>query len=200
MKVRVALALALLLLVATAALAQEQPQQPASPGMQPPKPAPEMERLTKQLEGTWNSEEKFEKSEFMPNGGTGKGKAVFKPGPGRLSLMMDYNSKGSMGSFHGFGTYWYDPKDQMFHSFWCDPFTPQGCMLTGTGKWEGDRLVMTGENEMMGKKYKFRQVISDITPNSFTYSEEAAVDGSEMKPTMTIKYRKAGSSSAKAKR
>src|SRR5690349_7967031 len=83
------------------------------------KQAAEMQKALQAMQGTWSTKAVFEKSDFMPNGGTDTGTAVFKPGPGGLSLTQDYHSKGSMGDFHGMGLTWFDPKDGNFHSIWC---------------------------------------------------------------------------------
>jgi len=60
------------------------------------KPSPEMQKLSKMVVGTWNFTEKQEPSPWAPKGATGKGTAVFKNGPGGLSVIQDYKSSGGM--------------------------------------------------------------------------------------------------------
>src|SRR5688572_26580968 len=73
----------------------KKPSQPGAPaGMEAPKPSPEIEKLTKWMVGTWQTEEKFAPAPEwgMPKGGTGKGTSVVKLGPGGFSLIDDYKS------------------------------------------------------------------------------------------------------------
>ncbi len=173
---------------------------PAGAGAMPmPKPSPEMTKLIKTLAGTWNTSEKMEPSEFAPQGGTSKGRAVLRPGPGGLSLVEDYQSEGSTGKFRGHGVFWWDDKAKAYTGIWCDNMTPKGCDNAGTSKWEGEQLVGHMEGEMMGKKTTMKGVYSNITPTSFTFTMDSSMDGSPMKRTMTIEYTKAEGKAAEAK-
>ena len=60
-----------------------------------------MQKLSKMVVGTWSSAEKQEPSPWAPKGATGRGTAVFKNGPGGLSVIQDYKSSSGMGSFAG---------------------------------------------------------------------------------------------------
>jgi hypothetical protein len=133
----------------------------------------------------------------MPNGGTDTGTAVFKPGPGGLSMIQEYQSKGSMGPFKGMGLTWYDPKDQMFHTMWCDSMSPSGCAEAGKGKWEGDKIVMNGQFDMNGQKLDVKSTLGPFSGNSFQYHEDVGQNG-ELKPMMTITYTKKGPATASA--
>jgi hypothetical protein len=112
---------------------------------------------------------------------------VFRPGPGKLSLIEDYKANmAGMGAFSGMGVVWWDPAANEYKSMWCDSMTPGGCAPSGTGKWEGDSLVFNGDMEMAGQKHTMKSTYADFKSNSVTFSME--VDG---KPSMTIKYTKA---------
>jgi hypothetical protein len=162
------------------------------------KPSPEMQRLSKMVVGTWNTTEKQEPSPWAPKGATGKGKAVFKSGPGGLSIVQDYKSSGGMGSFAGHGVIWWDAKAGGYQDLWCDT---GGCQPSkGVAKWEGDNLVGSDELEMMGHKMAMKKTWSDITPNSFTLVMDGGPPGGEMKRMMTIKYTRAGAAKAEAKK
>jgi Protein of unknown function (DUF1579) len=155
------------------------------------KPGPEIEKVNKLLGGKWTTTEKFEPSDFMPQGGSGSGMEQMHPGPGGLSLIADYQSKpGPMGAFRGHGVMTWDPKEQAYKSYWFDNMTAGS--FVETGKWEGDNLVFTGDMEMMGKKMSLRQVYTDIKPSSFTWYEESSTDGGPTKRVMTLTYKKAG--------
>ena len=65
-----------------------------SMGMPMPKPSPQIEKLAGKIVGTWNTNEDFEVSEMMPKGGKGHGTAIIKKGPGGLSVVEDYHSRG----------------------------------------------------------------------------------------------------------
>ncbi len=71
--------------------------------------------------------------------------------------------------------------------------TPNGCAPGGTGNWEGENLVFTGEMEMAGQKHTMKSTYTDIKPNSVTFNME--MDG---KPAMTIKYTKAAAAKSSA--
>jgi hypothetical protein len=165
------------------------------------KPSAEMEKLSKMLVGTWSTTEKMEPAPWAPKGATGKGTAVFKKGPGGLSLVQDYKSSGSMGSFTGHGVMWWDPQAGGFKGIWCDSGTPAGCAVsTGLAKFEGDNLVGTDEEDMMGKKVAMKNTWTDVTPNSFTFNMDSGPPGGEMKHSMTIKYTRVGAAKTEAKK
>ncbi len=161
-------------------------------GMPMPKPAPEMTKMIKMMAGSWTVSEKADPNPMMPNGGTGKGTAVLTPGPGGMSLLEKYHSSGVMGSFNGFGTFWWDPKAQVYQGVWCDNMTPNGCDGSGSTKWEGDKLVGTMEGEMNGQKILTRFTYSDFKPDSFVMTMETGSDESKMQKAMTITYTKSG--------
>jgi len=163
-------------------------------GMPKMAPSPEMSKLIKTMAGMWTTAEAVPPSEMMPKGGTGSGEAMIHRGPGGNSLMQNYRSQSAMGKFAGHGITWYDPQAKAFKNIWCDTMTPAGCeVFNGTGQWEGDKLVFTGTQNMMGKTEQVKETMSDITPDSFTFTIEAGPDANSMKNFMTIKYtRKAG--------
>jgi Protein of unknown function (DUF1579) len=157
-----------------------------------PKPAPEMTKLIKMLSGNWNVAEKHEVNPMMPNGGQGKGTAKIWAGPGALSLMENYTSTGAMGSFKGMGTWWWDPKAQLFHGLWCDNMTPNGCDTSGATKWEGDKLVGTMQADMGGgQMMMMRFTYMDMKPDSFVMTMEMGPDASKMQKSATFTYTRA---------
>jgi len=160
-------------------------------GMPMPKPAPEMTKMIKMMAGSWTVTEKHDPNPMMPNGGTSKGTAVLTPGPGGMSLTEKYHSIGAMGSFTGYGTFWWDSKTQVYRGVWCDNMSPSGCDDSGSTKWEGDKLVGTMEGEMNGQKTMTRFTYSDFTPDSFVMTMEMGPDASKMQKAMTITYTKA---------
>lgn len=163
------------------------------------KQASEMQKAIQAVHGTWATRGVMEKSPMMPNGGSDTGTAVFKPGPGGLSMIQDYHSKGALGDFHGMSLIWFDPKDQMFHSMWCDSMTPSGCADSGTGKWEGDKIVLNTKMDVGGgKMMDMRATLGPFEGNTFQYVEEMG-DNGQYNKFMTITYTKKSGPAAATK-
>jgi len=182
--------------------AAKKSDKPAPAGMPMPKPSPEMVKFIKMTAGNWKTAEEFEAvPEMNMPAGKGEGTAKFWPGPGGLSLMESYKSKGVMGSVTGFGTFWWDPKASAYRGVWCDNGTPTGCDASAVSKWEGDKLIGTSEMEMGGQKFAFRLTYSDFKPDSFVMTMETGPDANSLKKTMTINFTKemATASSTEAK-
>ena len=175
-------------LLCFAAFAQDKPAKKTSPpaGMAMPKPAPEMKEL-RELIGTWNTNETFEASPMMPNGGSASGVNTVRLGPGGFSVLMEQRSKSSMGPFAGHGVMTWDPNEKGYKFYWTDSMGPG--VVVETGHKEGDNLVFKGETPMMGKKIALKEVISDRTPTSYTYTSYMN-DGSGEKKVMTVKATK----------
>jgi hypothetical protein len=155
-------------------------------GMAMAKPSPEMKEL-RYLIGTWNTDEKFEASPMMPNGGSATGVNTVRSGPGGFSVLMEQRSKSAMGSFTGHGVMSWDPESKAYKFAWTDSMTP-GMMLE-TGHLEGANVVFQGEVSMMGKRFTVKDVISDRMPTSYTLTSYMN-DGSGEKKIMTIKATK----------
>jgi len=155
----------------------------------PPQPSPEMSKLIKMMSGNWTVTEKSGRSPMFPNGGSGKGTARLWAGPGGLSLLETYHSSGMMGSnFSGFGTFWWDPKEQAYRGLWCDSMTPNGCDASGTTKWDGETLVGMMEGEMNGQKTVSRFTYSNWQPDSFVMTMATGPDANSLKEVVTITY------------
>jgi hypothetical protein len=183
------LSLALCLVLGPITLsAQEAAEKPAAPpAMVLPKPGPEMARL-KALVGTWHVEETVEPSVMGP-GGKGHGVAHTHMGPGGFSFMVDYKSAaGPMKGFHGQGVVAWDADAKLYRQAWVDSMAP--ALMTSTGSWQGDTLVMDTECTMMGKPFKSRDTFTGIGPNGFTITSEMSMDGSPMTKVMTLVHKR----------
>jgi hypothetical protein len=166
--------------------APPKPKQDAVAGL--PKPAPEIERVLKMLQGRWQTEEKHEPSAMLPNGGVGKGQEGIRPGPGRLSLIGEYTSQGPMGEFSGIGIMLWDSSERAYHLHWTDNTSP--AMTVTTGRWQGDDLIFTG-SEMQGDKRVYtRHGFTELKPDSFTYTLDVGPSATQLKRSMTVKYTK----------
>lgn len=147
-----------------------------------PKPGPETESLKFQL-GTWKTIEKHEAMPGFP-GGEGKGVMKVRTGPGGLSFITEYNSAGVIGSFAGHGLTFWDAEAKIYKSYWLDSLTAGSMEMTG--RWEGKDLVFTGTTKHMGKAYSMKEVITDITPTSYTMKMYMGEGGPEAL-VMTLK-------------
>jgi len=192
-------------LMCVSVLAQEKPTEtmkahdkPMPAAMQMAKPAPEMQKLTKMFLGTWSTTEKHEPSPWMPKGGTGKGTATYKLGPGGLSLVEDYKSTNTMGGkFSGHGITWWDDKEKGYKGIWCDSMSAGGCEVSkGLGRWDGNAIMFDNETEMGDQKMTMKEVVTDITPRGFTFTMDMGPAGGEIKRVLTIKYARAGAAKA----
>jgi len=171
---------------------------PALPPANSPQPAPEMQRLLRALEGTWSNSEKYEPGEGMPNGGIGQGRTVFRAGPGGRSVIEDEYSKNPGGEVFGLSVTWWDEKAHGYRALWCDNKLPAGCIVMAKlAQWEGDQFVLGDESESGGKKFVFKEVVSDITPNSYTQTLSRGESGGELKRLVTIHATKVTESSVK---
>lgn len=152
-----------------------------------PAPGSEIRRLVDALSGTWSITLKIEPNASLPKGGVGKGKEVWRPGPGGLSLIEDYFSTGDEGKISGLGVAWWDNNLQRYEVTWCDGGNPDGCVLIKHGaKWEGSKVVAIDEWQKNGKKFTLKEVFSDITPNSFKQTLYQGESGGELKMFMSI--------------
>jgi hypothetical protein len=161
-------------------------------------PGPEMQRLLRALEGRWSNSEKYEPSERMPSGGVGQGETVFRPGPGGLSLIEDEHSKNPKGELFGLSVTWWDQSAHGYRAIWCANNLPTGCIVMAKlAQWEGNQFVLGDESESEGKKFTFKEVVSDITPNSYLQTLSQGESGGELKRLMTIHATKVSESSMK---
>src|SRR6266571_262263 len=139
------------------------------PGKRTPQPSPEMQKLVNALSGTWSLREEYEHIDSMPGGGLGKGDVVWRPGPGGLSLIEDYHSKNPKGHVFGLSVTWWDEIAKGYWALWCADSLPTGCtVMARLAKWEGNQLVLGDEFASGGKKFTFKETVSDITPKTYT--------------------------------
>ena len=154
-----------------------------------PRPAPEMKEL-RELIGTWSYEAAWEPSPAVSNSGTSTGTYTARLGPGGFTVITDAQDKTTTPPnrlSRGHGMYTWDPTEKAYGLVWVDSDTP-GFQIV-TGHKEGDNLVFTAQPVLMGKKVEVKDVISDRTPTSYTFTIYMN-DGSGEKKTATIKFTK----------
>ena len=154
-------------------------------------PGHEMQRLLRTFEGTWLLSEEHE-----PPGGASResvsvGQQIWRPGPGGFTLIEEYRSGTSAGKIFGLSVTWWDQKAQGYRALWCVNTNPGGCtVMASLAKWQGGEFILGNEFERNGQKFTFKEVISDIAPDSFTQTLYQGVAGGELKRLMTIRATK----------
>ncbi len=151
-----------------------------------PRPPAELDRL-KSWFGRWTAEERYEKNEYMPDGGTAHGVAEARPGPGGI-LIEEYRSSGSpLGPYDGFLVMTWDGKEYV--CYWFDSFNARGTVARG--HWKGDRLVFKGKGVgMNGSPYEFRMTY-DVKPDVRLLTSENGPVGGHLKKMFEFEYRRA---------
>lgn len=163
------------------------PESATAPTTQANKPDPQIDRLLKALSGTWSISEELAPDATHPKGISGSGTIVWRPGPGGSSIVEDYRSKQGDQVISGLGIFWWDPAAQGYHTIWCDSTNPGGCIdFKNAVRWDGQVLVLQEDYELNGKKYTFREVFGDITPDAFTQTLYGGEAGGALKVDQVI--------------
>jgi len=171
--------------------AKERPSAvPSGPSASTLQPAPEIRSLIKAFAGKWSTQEKYEPVFLTPNGGTGRGETIFRPGPGGFTLEEEYRAQTPAGPLFGLGVIWYDSAKGLQH-LWCINIYPDGCEMFPPPpqpgpQWDGKKLVLHVETDQGGKKMIFHEVIRDITPTSYTQTGDVGESGAPLKRWFTI--------------
>ncbi|HKN24838.1 MAG TPA: hypothetical protein VJX72_08325 [Candidatus Acidoferrum sp.] len=127
-----------------------QRMQAKSAASQPqPSDAPEMERLIKLYRGTWEYTETYSKSPHLPNGGENTGIYTSELGPGGMSIVNRFHSKGPVGDFEGLLVMTWDAKEKAYKAYVFGNDFPGA--LVETGQFEGDTLIFRA-NFNVGEK------------------------------------------------
>jgi len=159
----------------------------------PSKPAPEMHRLAAALGGRWTIRQQFEPHQAVPNGDTGSGTEVWRPGPGARSLIEDIHTKRPGGpETSGLAVIWWDAGASGYRVLWCGGANPRGCVvMSKLAEWQGAEFVIGDEYELDGKKIEYREVFSNLTPTSFVQTIYEGEAGGALKRVLTIQAMKA---------
>ena len=119
--------------------------------------------------GTWAIAVKHQPSPALPKGGVGKGREVWRLGPGGRSLIEEYDEQGPEGTIHEFGIAWWDHNAKGQRVLWCGDYETGGCQtVPDVARWDGNSLVHTVESDDGGKHLVRQEIFMDITPGSFT--------------------------------
>jgi hypothetical protein len=168
-----------------------QGQAAAVPAPAAPKGSPQIEKLLRTFEGTWSIKEVFAPDAGSPNGATGEGQIVWRPGPGRFSVIEEYWSKRGSTGATGLGVFWWDGAAPGYRTIWCDSTNPGGCIsFKNVARWQGPRLVLVEDYEVHEKKVVFEEVFGDLSPGAFTQTLYGGAAGKELKVDQIIRATK----------
>ena len=155
------------------------------------KPNSQIERLLTALEGTWSITDELAPDASSAKGKMGAGTIIWRPGPGRFSVVEEFHSKQGDVDVTGLGMFWWEETARGYRTIWCDSTNPGGCIdFKNVVKWEGSSLVLQEDYELHGKKYTFKEVFGDITPESFTQTLYGGEAGGSLKVDEIIHARK----------
>jgi hypothetical protein len=167
------------------------PQSSASQALTLKMPGPAVQNS---MLGTWSIRVKYEPSAKMPNGGTGEGEEVWRPGPGGYSVIEEYYQKDASEWTEEFFPAWWDAQAGGQRFVGCSNTLPEGCSLSkNVAKWEGDRNTYTEEDEENGKRFTSREIFENITATSFIQVLQRGEPGKEFKTEVTIRATKVSS-------
>ena len=126
---------------------QASSDKPASPPtMQAPQPRPEMQRLNF-LVGDWTMDGEYLKSPMTGNGAKQTGWYKAHLGPGRFSIIADFEADSTLDNEIGHEVLTWDPKQDAYTTVTVGNGFPGA--IIGSAKWEGDNLVIQTEFEKM---------------------------------------------------
>ena len=172
MKRMILAAIAAMAIGAAAAQAQEKAQEKKTPPM--PRPGPEVEKLS-YFVGAWTSTGHIKPSPSSEGGDTtGRDSCGWMPGKFFVGCMM--MSESPMGRIQTEGIMGYDTEKKIYT--WTS-FDSTGRHETATGKFENGTWTWSGETKMGDKLVKTRYVVTDTTPEGYTFRWETSSDGKD---------------------
>jgi hypothetical protein len=119
-----------------------------------PSDSPEMDRLIKLYRGTWEYTETYSKSPAFPNGGENTGSYTSELGPGGMSIVNRFHSKGPAGDFEGLLVMTWDAKEKAYKAYVFGNDFPGA--LVETGQFEGETLIFRATFSMGEKSIQIR--------------------------------------------
>ena len=177
---------ALLCLVASA----QDSQQHAMPEGMPPMGSPaEMQKLLP-FAGDWDVEVKTRMAPEAPWETTAATATLSNEMENCLQRMVFKGTIMSM-PFHGESVTSYNRETKRYESSWIDNLSAH--MSTSGGDYQGDKLVMEGDDIMMGMPYKMRSTMLTKSKDQIEWTMEMSMDGGKTWFTnMEMVYRRKG--------
>jgi ketosteroid isomerase-like protein len=168
-----------------------------------PQPSPEIQSLTKALEGKWSLHVKFEPASSAPNGLANTGEETWRPGPGGFTLLEEEHLRMPREDVFLLGIVWWNSLTKSFQGMECQNALPYTCDVKGsltniTMSWDGKQFIIDELETHNGQKSMWHEVWSDITPTSFTQIGESSKPGGPRKRVFTIQATRAASADTAA--
>jgi len=153
---------------------------------QMPKPGPELKKID-YFAGTWKMEGETKASPYGPGGKvTLTEHDEWMPGGFFLVTHSDY--KGPLGESKGLAIMGYKTDDKVYTYH---EFDSTGETVSATGTVQGDTWTWNSEDKMGGKVMKGRYTVNVLSPTSYNFKYEMAVDNGEWNTIMDGKATKA---------
>jgi hypothetical protein len=87
----------------------------------------------------------------------------------------------------GVSVTWWDANVRGYRAIQCTDLMPGGCIVVSRpAKWEGNDFVSGDEYSRDGKKYIFREVVSQITPTSYARTLSSGEEGKDLRRQVTV--------------
>jgi hypothetical protein len=157
-------------------------------------PSRELERL-RPLLGAWRSEEtwrepkRWKRGEYEGwPGPDGYVKRTVEAAPGELSFLYREEGRGPMGGVQGTGLISWDPVRRVYLFDSVSSLFPGIVRLTG--RFEDNRLVLTGDDTGTGRTRSLRLVVEGIGPEGWTETLSEKEKG-RWREVVTRRFRKA---------
>lgn|SRR5262249_11045092 len=162
-------------------------------------PTPEIQHLFAAFGGDWDTRETRARTQFFPDGGERRGKSKVRLAAGGAMLVMDGHSDGSAGPLSYHIVIWWDENARLYGYFTCFKDTRSGCQTRGTARWKANTFVNDYEEDVDGKRLKFRDTYEDITPNSYTLNFVWVKEDGSTEPVIVSQALRRGSPSSRAR-
>jgi Protein of unknown function (DUF1579) len=164
---KIALVSALALVLGSIAIAQQQG---------PPKPAPEMASL-KYFAGTWSCSGDSPAGPFGPAHKTQSTLSLKSDLDGFWydGTMSEMKTASNQHPVRGMLHVGYDAGAKQYVQLWIDNFGSHAMQMSPG--WEGDTIVYTGEQDVMGEKATAKDTLTKKDANQFTHKFELTMKG-----------------------
>jgi hypothetical protein len=153
-------------------------------------PAPEMQSLTKALQGNWSTTYEFAPGGISQNGGTGTGEENWKTGPGGYVLIEEEHVHTPSEEMFLIAFHWWDSTTNKLRGMLCNNSGPAACDFNtysnSSLSWDGKQLTIDLGFPQNGKRMTWHEIWSGITPTSFTQTGDMGEVGGPLKRAVTI--------------
>lgn len=160
----------------------------------PPKPGPEVKKLA-YFAGTWTSEGEIKANPIMPAGKM-TSTDVCTWYSGGFHVVCNSKGSGPMGKMSGLGIMGYNTEEKVYTYNGIDN---SGHLDSAKGTTDGKTWSYTSEEKMGGKSIYGRYTISDLQPDSYSFSWAMSEDNKAWSTVMEGKATRAAAKPAEKK-